>query len=294
MNAARQSHSRFIDVRGRKYHLRTWGAEDSAPVLLLHGAMDTSASFQFVVDHLPSGYRYVAPDWCGYGLSAQVYCHWYPDYVADLDGIAESLSPGQPLDVVGHSRGGNVACLYAGARPERIRNLMTVEGLGFSFAPDDAEAAVAACASWLGEQRARRQPRVYDSVEKLAASLQRNNPRLPPEHAQFLAREGALDAGNGKVRLATVFFSGEKEGVRMTTGGAMGFWRKASARVCYVYGELSHFTKYCIEHPEDYLKRKACFRELVEVQIEGAGHMVQYDQPERLAHEIRRFLRLAP
>jgi len=292
MSAAQQSTSKFSQVRGRKCHLRIWGGEDAPPVLLLHGAMDTSASYQFVVDHLPAAYQYVAPDWCGYGRSEPVYCHWYPDYVADLDAIAQAISPAHPLDVVGHSRGGNAACLYAGARPERVRNLITIEGLGFSFARDGAD-EVTACADWLSEQRTRRQPRAYDSIEALAASLQRNNPRLAPERARLLAREGAQDAGHGKVRLASVFVPREKEGVRMTLDGAMAFWRKIAARVCYVYGDLSPFTHYCAENPAELPRRKACFSNWADVEIKGAGHMVQYDQPEQLAREIRRFLKLS-
>lgn len=292
MSVANQSTSRFIDVRGRKYHLTTWGDADAPPVLLLHGAMDQSASYQLVVDYLPAGYRYVAPDWCGYGRSEHAYCHWYPDYVADLDAIAEAVSPAQPVDIVGHSRGGNVACLYAGARPERVRRLMTVEGLGFSFASGDEEQAVAAFTVWLREQRERRSARRYDSVEQVAASLQRNNPGLAPEHAAFLAREWTVASDDGSLRLATVFFPREKEGVPVSVPQAMAYWKRIAAPVCYVYGERSRFTRYTAEHPEEFERRRGCFADWCEVAIPGAGHMIQYDQPRLLAAAIERFFGL--
>jgi pimeloyl-ACP methyl ester carboxylesterase len=36
----------------------------------------------------------------------------------------------KPVDLVGHSMGGNVAMLYAGVRPARIRKLVNLEGFG--------------------------------------------------------------------------------------------------------------------------------------------------------------------
>src|SRR5690606_2551023 len=60
----RESRSLFVDVRGLRHHVRSWEplappapAAPAAPVVptvfLLHGWMDVSASFQFVVDLLP-------------------------------------------------------------------------------------------------------------------------------------------------------------------------------------------------------------------------------------------------
>lgn len=288
----RASESKHITVRGRRYHLRTWGKPSDKPLFLLHGAMDSSAAFQFTVDHLPEGRYYVAPDWCGYGKSEPLYNHWYPDYLADIDAVLETLSPGAPAEIVGHSRGGNALCLYAGARPERVAKLMTVEGLGFSYGDDTPDQTVDFCAAWLGEQRERRTVRPYDSVELLAAALHKNNKGLTAERAAFLAREWHTDAGDGKVRFATVFVPREKEGVRVSTSIAMAFWRRITAPVCYVYGDLSHFTKRCIEHPEDYESRKACFRSFEDAEIKGAGHTVHYDQPEALAAHIVRFFDL--
>jgi pimeloyl-ACP methyl ester carboxylesterase len=286
------SASRHLTVRGRQVHLRTWGDPEAPPLLLLHGAMDSSAPFQFVVDHLPAGRHYVAPDWCGGGRSDPAWCHWYPDFVADLDGIAEQLSPEQPVDLVGHSRGGNVACLYAGARPERVRRLMTVEGIGYSYASGDPDEGIATFAGWLAEQRNRRAPRPYESMEKLAESLARNNPGLTAEQTAFIAREWNVPVEGGGLRLATAFFPREKEGVPVSLPQAMAYWKRITAPVCYVYGERSHFTRRTVEQPDDFARRKACFAHWREVLIPGAGHMVQYDQPRLLAGAIREFFRL--
>lgn len=46
------SRSSFYTIRGVRYHVRCWGPCDGPPLFLLHGWMDVSASFQFLVDAL--------------------------------------------------------------------------------------------------------------------------------------------------------------------------------------------------------------------------------------------------
>jgi pimeloyl-ACP methyl ester carboxylesterase len=137
----RTSESRFISLRGLKYHVRVWGdpgsgPEQPPPLVLLHGWMDVGASFQFVVDALDAieGPRrcVIAPDWRGFGLTQTpgADCYWFPDYLADLDALLDAMAPHGPIDLVGHSMGGNVVMSYAGLRPARIRRLVNLEGFG--------------------------------------------------------------------------------------------------------------------------------------------------------------------
>jgi pimeloyl-ACP methyl ester carboxylesterase len=53
----------------------------------------------------------------------------FADYLADLDMLLDHYAPGQAVDLVGHSMGGNVAMMYAGVRPERIRRWSTWKAL---------------------------------------------------------------------------------------------------------------------------------------------------------------------
>ena len=57
------------------------GARAGAPkMVLLHGWMDVSASFQFLVDALRGDWDVYAPDWRGYGLTdwGKADCYWFP------------------------------------------------------------------------------------------------------------------------------------------------------------------------------------------------------------------------
>ena len=69
--------------------------------------------------------------------------------------VARSVSPIAPVDLVGHSMGGNVAMLYAGVRPQRVRRLVSLEGFGMTrTTPDQAPARYR---EWLDEVQARQQ-----------------------------------------------------------------------------------------------------------------------------------------
>src|SRR6478735_2111214 len=132
----RASRSEFVPIRNLRYHVRTWGepAAGSTPLVLVHGWMDVAASWQFVVDALGGDHYVIAPDWRGYGLTETPVTdnYWYPDYLADLDFLLDHYAPGQPVDLVGHSMGGNIAMIYAGSRPGRIRKLVNLEGFGMA------------------------------------------------------------------------------------------------------------------------------------------------------------------
>jgi len=62
---------------------------------MLHGWMDVSASFQFVIDAFTRDWHVVAPDWRGYGLTArtQADCYWFADYLADVEFILDAIAP---------------------------------------------------------------------------------------------------------------------------------------------------------------------------------------------------------
>ena len=117
---------------------------------MVHGWMDVAASYQFVVDAFAQDHYVIAPDWRGYGLteSPPTDNYWFPDYLADLDFLLDHYSPDAPVHLVGHSMGGNVAMLYAGSRPQRIRRLVNLEGFGMAGDPAVAGARRATPSGW--------------------------------------------------------------------------------------------------------------------------------------------------
>ena len=285
------SESVFVPVRGLRYHCRCWGEARAPKLFMLHGWMDVSASFQFVVDALRRDWRVIAPDWRGFGLSewGRHDSYWFPDYFADLDRLLDHFQPEAPVALIGHSMGGNVAAMYAGIRPERVARLINLEGFGLAGA--SAERAPERYARWLGElARERRGFHDYDSFEALAERLRANNSRLSGEKASFLARYWGRVKPDGRVELASDPAHKLVNPVLYRVAEAEACWRRVSAPVLWVSGEGTRMPELLGLSGADLAAHKACFRRLTERVVPDAGHMLHHDQPGRLAEIIEEFL----
>ncbi|MBY0408902.1 MAG: alpha/beta hydrolase, partial [Burkholderiaceae bacterium] len=132
--ALKTSRSSTLAMRHLNYHVRHWGPDtsDLPTLVMLHGWMDVGASYQFTIDALQQERRIIAPDWRGFGLTSNAPAdhYFFAVYLADLDGLLDHYAPGETIDLVGHSMGGNIAMMYAGVRPQRIRRLVNLEGFG--------------------------------------------------------------------------------------------------------------------------------------------------------------------
>lgn len=298
----RASRSEFVPIRQHRYHLRRWGedAPDRTPLVLVHGWMDVAASWQFMVDALPAafvdGRPIIAPDWRGYGETEGPITdnYWFPDYLADLDCLLDQVAGDRPVDLVGHSMGGNVVMLYAGIRPERIRHLVNLEGFG--MARTRPQQAPGRYARWMDEVKALHRGEMglkgYASLEDVAERLMRTNPRLDRERALWLAPHWARPDALGQWRIlgdpAHKVVNANLYQVEET----LELYRRITAPVLVVEASddslsawwngaytLDEFHQRLIEVPQ--VRR---------LRVENAGHMLHHDQPAVLAAELRAFL----
>jgi pimeloyl-ACP methyl ester carboxylesterase len=284
------SESLYYDVRGLRYHVRRWPGDASRRMVLLHGWMDVSASFQFLVDALRRSWDVYAPDWRGYGLTdwGKSDCYWFPDYIADLDVLLERLQPDDPVNLAGHSLGGNVASLYAGVRPGRIRRLVNLEGFG--MAATQPEQAPKRYALWLDELHQASGFRPYESFGALADRLQKNNPRLLRARAEFLARHWGRETPDGRVLLRGDPAHKIINPVLYRYEEARACWSQVSAPVLWVEAAESEVLKRVGLSREQHAERRAAFRDLRHATVQNAGHMLHHDQPEAVARLIEEFL----
>jgi pimeloyl-ACP methyl ester carboxylesterase len=285
------SQSLFLEVRGLRYHVRRWPCEGARKLFLLHGWMDVSASFQFIADALQGEWDIYAPDWRGYGLTqwCKADCYWFPDYIADLDFLLGQLEERDPVNLVGHSLGGNVACMYAGIRPQRVARLVNLEGFGLK--PTRAEEAPGRYARWLDELRDRPRLRPYRDFEELAARLRQGNPRLSNARAAFLARHWGHAAGAEGVLLRGDPAHKIVNPVLWRYEEVRACWERISAPVLWVDAAESDSLKRMGLTGEDHEQRRAAFRHLRYETVAGAGHMLHHDQPEAVARLIEEFMR---
>lgn len=296
--AVKPARSEMVSVRGMRQHVLTWGPPKGRKLVCLHGWMDVGASFQFLVDALAHEWFVIAPDLRGFGRSEwQPQGYWFYDYLADLDHLVEHYAPGEKLDLVGHSLGGNVVMHYAGVRPERVRRLVSLEGFGIPA--ESSEIAPRKIAKWLDALFAPPDFKPYASMGAIADRLQKTNPRLPRDKAEFLARHWgeALPDGSARLRsdprhklpFPTVYRSEEVFAV----------WRKITAPALWIAALQSDIPKWLERHPEgelgadglDVVRRR--LRHVAGarlVTIDDAGHMLHHDQPTAVAGHIERFL----
>ena len=287
------SRSEFLELGGRRHHVRLWGDPQAPRLFLLHGWQDSSASFQFLVSALERDWCCLAPDWRGFGKSQwNQGCYWFPDYLADLEALLDHYAAGEAVRLIGHSMGGNVACLYAGVRSARVSHLISLEGFGLPGC--DPEDAPGRYAHWLDQLRAPIAQRRYRDQAELASRLQGLNPRLTRARAEFLAehfshriegdeaRPWAVESDPHHKLLAPYPYRLEE---------AQACWRKVTAQVLWVEGsESAAMQMYQSLGEADYAARTACFGRLKRVTLVGAGHNLHHDQPEQLARLIEEFL----
>jgi len=291
--------SQVIDLRGMQHHVLTWGDPSSPRLFMLHGWMDVAASFQFLVDALADPWYVVAPDLRGFGRSQwQPQGYWFWDYIADLDALLARFSADEPARLVGHSLGGNVVMHYAGGRPDRVRSVVSLEGFGIPF--ERAELAPRKLARWLDALRQDEGFRPYPDSSAVADRLQKTNPRLARDKAEFLAAHWAQPRAGGGVELR----SDPRHKLPFPTVYRMeevlAVWRAITAPVLWVAAAQSHIPRWLDAHPEGEMgtdslagvrQRLAAVPAARLALVDDAGHMLHHDQPEAVARMVEPFLR---
>lgn len=295
----RASRSEFVPIRNLRYHVRLWGEPRAgqASLVMLHGWMDVAASYQFVVDAFAEDRYVIAPDWRGYGLTElpQTDNYWLPDYLADLDFLLDRYAPQQPVDLVGHSMGGNIAMLYAGARPQRIRSLVNLEGFG--MAATRPAQAPGRYAKWMDELQAYHRGEMalksYDSVEGVARRLMKTNRRLGQDKADWLARHWARQEADGRWHVLGHAAHKIINANLYRVDEVLEIYQAIRARVLAVEASDDSLAqwwqgRYTLA---EYHERLKAVSDLRLGHVEDAGHMLHHDQPEKVATLIEAFLR---
>ena len=300
----RASHSSFVNMRGLRYHVHQWGdasltSAQRPPLVLLHGWMDVGASYQFLVDSLArcEGFeRWVlAPDWRGFGrtLTPDADTYWFPDYVADLDALLDTLLPEVQLgaiDLLGHSMGGNVVMTYAGVRPLRVRRLVNLEGFGMPRTqPAQAPQRLA---QWLDELKTVSPLRDYASAEEVAARLCSNNPLLSADKAAWLAPHWAACGADGRWHVQGHPAHKHVNPVLYQADEVVAAWQQIKAPLLWVDGERTDMQKWWGTRYSraEFDARLAVVKQVQRVTLAASGHMLHHDQPQALARHLKAFL----
>ena len=118
--------ARYAEVGGLTLHYADWGG-DGPPLLMVHGDMRTSRSWDAVARDLRDRFRVLAVDCRGSGDSAWTDTGYrFADRIADLAGFCEAIGLRNAV-VVAHSTGGVVTTLVAHRNPGLFSRLVLLE-----------------------------------------------------------------------------------------------------------------------------------------------------------------------
>lgn len=274
---------RSVTANGLRHHVIRWG-ERPVDVVLCHGFLDIGWSFDAVAkDLVAAGHGVASFDWRGHGETEWIgwggYYH-FPDYVLDLEELLPQLSD-QPIHLVGHSMGGSACAMYAAARPQRLRSLGLVEGIG----PPEMEPREPATRlrGWLdGVAKVRRKAsRPMDDERSALERMRIQNPELPEELGLFLVGKSTKSVDGG---IQWTFDPLHKTwSPRPFQADVFGELLAAiSTPTLVVAGERG----FRLQDEQDRVGRIKHHRF---VQIPDVGHMIHWFEPHLLASELARF-----
>ena len=304
------SESIYLDIRGLRYHVRSWGRQGAPKLFMLHGWMDASASFQFFVDALKGDWHVLAPDLRGYGQTQRQGSdtYWFPDYVVDLDCILEHFQPESPVNLVAHSFGGNIACIYSGSRPQRIARLVNIDAFGpraegvkparLEFkeqAPAEetqVEVPPKRHAEWLDRIKKGSKFRDFDAFADLEKRLAREHPRVTPERIAFIARAWSRVNAQGRVELLADPACASNFSMQFSSrpDDAMACWRAITAPVHMLLARQGGVIERSDDLSDGRMEQRLANLRTADISwVEDCGHMVHLERPEALAARIDAF-----
>jgi pimeloyl-ACP methyl ester carboxylesterase len=280
-----------VDGHGLSLHALAWDGDPSRTAVIHHGYLDHARSFEGLARDLArEGRRVFALDARGHGESDWCprggYYH-FNDYVADLSCALDALvGPDAPVTLIGHSMGGNIATMFSGARPDRVRALVLAEGLGIPRMP--AEIVPVRLRRWLDQLRSERfrGRRRISSRREVLDRLRVSHPGVPDAVLEQVADAFVLPHPEGEG--FTWRFDPLLQTTSPTRFDADGFEalaREITAPVLLIDGGRDGMDF------EGRADREACYRDARKRSLEGAGHMMHWTQPEAFSHAIREHLR---
>jgi pimeloyl-ACP methyl ester carboxylesterase len=152
--------NRFYEVRGARLYTQIYG--HGAPIVFLHGGMVFfDNSFDQQRDYFASYRTVIGIDQRGHGHSPDgPWSLSYQMMADDTAAIIEQLGLG-PVDVVGHSDGGNLALLLARDHPRLVRRLViSGANLRSGLSPEEVQRR----SQWKPEQLAEKLKTLADSL----------------------------------------------------------------------------------------------------------------------------------
>lgn len=243
-----------IDTGGVRLHALVYGA-GPVDVLIIPGITSPAPTWDFVARWLQDLARVVVLDVRGRGLSdAPQSGYQTADYVADLDAVISGLDLDRPV-LLGHSMGARIAAAYGAARPGSARALLLLD-------PPMSGPGRPYPTPWASFERQLDEGMAGTDVDAVRVYY----PRWPERELE-LRVEWLATCLPAAIRETYDAFEVER---------FEDWWGALVDQATLVYGGESP-----VVEPHDVARLRELARQATVVCVEGAGHMIPWDEPER-------------
>lgn len=275
--------SQMVSTPGGVLHVRVIGT--GKPVLLLHGFPDSSLGFRELCEALAAhGFRAIAPDLKGYGLSDKpegLEPYRSSETVADLAALVRWAAGDGQVAVLGHDWGGTLAYCLASEHPELVSKLVVINAAHPESYARALTRSLQLLRSWyvlffqlkgIAEWLVTRRWAFRWMMRSLVARKARMTEARIEAARRELLRPGAVRAALSYYRAA---FRWPIKAPRKIEAPTLILWGDADPALDPKLLEdlPERTTSLAVHH------------------IEGAGHFVHWDDPERVVSELVTFLR---
>jgi len=276
------------------------GPGRAGDVVLLHGMADVARSLEPLAQALCERYRVILFDARGHGRSSHPGAYSVLHYVADLHTVLDRLEIERPI-LVGHSLGGHTVANYSGLFPDRPRIIALLEGMGppAELRPDEPAARLANGRAMIEALAASARHRPQPDLDAATARLLTAHPRLTGERARVLAADGTEPGPDGGLMwrhdertwhwVASIDQAALEERWAAITVPVLAVsgaeaWDTWWTRSRGPGGDRMRMTD------AQFAERLERFADITHVELAEAGHMVHFDQPDRVNQLVSGFL----
>ncbi len=280
-------------------HVRLWEWGDPAavPVICIHGAFDHGRMWDgFAPAIADLGYRVVAIDLRGHGDSGRLHSGMsFEDSALDVAVLAQHLCNGaggvtyDRVGLIGHSMGSSVAFTAAGAFPELVEWIVSLDGLG----PPKAAFAAPLIDEVAREGFAHairtfgRPPRVFATKAAMAEQRGAINTRLPQPWLHHLVEHGSVAVDGGWIwKWDPAFNTNIPSGFREST--VLAEFERVQAPTLVLTGAADDM--WSEMSAAEVASRVALIDDAQHGAIDDAGHYLHLEQPAEVFNAVSRFL----
>lgn len=279
---------KILQVNQHRLQCYFWGNPQKPLILMVHGWMDSGASFHFLNEFLAKKFYCVSFDLRGYGKSQHTkntLGYYFYDYIADLHEMIEKYFKKRKLILLGHSLGGAITSTYAGAFPQNIQKLINLEGFSFQF--QNTKSITQRINMWLS-QLENKKFKVYPTKAKLIERLQKANPQVPPQNIQWLSKYLCKKTSQGYI-LSSDPRHKSVEPHTFRKENFFEIWKEIKIPCLFAYAKKSELYQYYIQNhiKED---RKRFPKKTQLISFEKLGHMMHLENPKLVAEKLLNFL----